>query len=140
MDDMIQVYQDYLDMEDEERNAIAVQAIDAIFAHLKEFYDDETVLKKIIDMFSVVCSVDEIIDEYEFNLFCLLTKANVTFEQFSEVMKYGQYEEIINDFFEFANSQGDEFIGELFVLTICIFSCKGTITVEEQSFIDEYFM
>lgn len=140
MDDIIHVYQDYLDMEDEERNAIAIQAIDAIFAHLNQNCDEETVLKRIIDMFSVICSADAVINEEEYNLFSLLTKANVTFTQFVEVMEYGQYEELINDFFNFANSQGEKFVGEVFVLAICIFACKGTITVEEQAFIDEYFM
>ena len=140
MDEMIEVYQDYLDMDDEKRNSIAMQAIDAIFAHLKELYDDETVLKKIVEMFSVICCVDGVISEEEYYMFSLITKANVSFEQFCEVMKYGQYEDFINNFFEFANSKSDEVAGELFVLAICLFTCKGTVTVEEQAFIDEYFI
>ena len=140
MDEMIEVYQDYLDMDVEERNAIAMQAIDAIFEHLQEFYDEETVLKTIVNIFGVVCSADGVINAEEYEMFSLLTKANVTFEQFCEVMQYGQYEEVINDFFEFANSQGDQFTNELFVLAICIFTCKGFMTTKEQEFIYNHFI
>ena len=140
MDEMIEVYQDYLDMDGEERNMIAMQAIDAIFEHLQEFYDEESVLKTIVSMFGVICSADGVISEEEYDMFSLLTKANVTFEQFCEVMQYGQYEDVINNFFEFANSLGEPFTSELFVLAICIFACKGSITIEEQEFIEEYFL
>ena len=139
MDEIIEVYQEYLDMDEEERNMIATQAIDKIFEHLQEFYDEETVLKTIVNIFGVICSADGEICAEEYDMFSLLTKANVTFEQFCEVMQYGQYEEVINDFFEFAESQGDQFTGELFVLAICIFTCKGSVTIEEQEFIEEYF-
>ena len=140
MEELIKIYQDYLDMDEEERNSIAIQTIDTIFEHLKEFYDDDTILKRIVDMFSVICSADGVISEEEYDMFSLLTKASVTFEQFSQVMQYGQYEEIINNFFEFANSQSDDFIGSLFFLTLCVFSCKGTITPEEQEFVYNKFI
>ena len=140
MDDLIEVYQEYLDMDEEERNSIAIEAIDNIFKHLQEFYDEDTILKTIINMFGVICSADGVVSKEEYDMFTLLTKANVSYKEFCDVMKYGEYEEVINEFIGFANSQGDDFVGELFVLAICIFSCKGTITVEEQEFVDEYLI
>lgn len=140
MDDMIEIYQNYLDMIDEERNDIARSASEKLFEHLTEFYDEESVLKTYINMFSVLCSVDGVISQEEHELFSFVTNTHVSYDEFFEVMKFGANSEMIENFFEFADSQGDEFIGNLFVLAICVFACKGTITVEEQEFIYEYFM
>lgn len=140
MDDMIEVYQSYLDMTDEERNAIARSASEKLFEHLIEFYDEESILKTYINMFSVLCTVDGVINHEEHKIFSIVTNTNVLYDDFFEVMKFGVKAELIEEFFGFANSQGDDFIGYLFVLAICIFSCKGTITVEEQEFIEEYFL
>ena len=140
MDDLLELYQSYLDMDYEERKMIATSASEKIFEHLNEFYDENSVLKIFIDMFSVLCSVDGVISAEEHEVFSSITKTNVSFDEFYEVMKFGANIEFVTDFFDFVNSQGDEFLGELFVLAVCMFSCKGEITIEEQEFIDEYFM
>ena len=55
-------------------------------------------------------------------------------------MKFGVDAEMIEEFFTFVDSENKDFLGDLFVLTVCTFACKGTITVDEQEFIEEHFL
>ena len=77
MNELIEIYQNYLDMTDEERKEVARSASEKIFATIAESYDEDSILEIYIYMFSVLCCVDGIISPEEHELFSYVTNTNV---------------------------------------------------------------
>ena len=140
MNELEELYQEYLDMEAEERNEIALQVSSEIFHYLVEKQSEDEVVNKYVTLYSILCCVDGEVTEIEYELFKFLTGSTSTFEEFYEVVKNGSNEEVIEEFFIFASNQGPDFITAIFVLAVSIFTSKGTLTVEEQEFIYKYLM
>ena len=139
MSDLIDIYQQYLDMSDEERNNIALMTMRSIFEYLESEADSEDeVLEFVLDMFSVLCCADGTINYEEYEMFKLVTGATVSYDEFFDAVKDGTDPEYVEGFFELVENLDDDFQSDIFVLALCLFTSKGTLTVSEQEFIDEY--
>ena len=53
---------------------------------------------------------------------------------------YGTDEEFIEQFFSFLYEEDDDFESSVFVFAICLFTSKGTLTVEEQEFLEIHLL
>lgn len=139
MNELIEVFQQYLDMDNETRQSIAQEATTNIFNHLEEFYDEDTVYDTYLLLVSVFCCVDGTINFEEYELFTAITGTSISYDEFYEVVKNGADLEAMEELFGFVHSQGDDFVGEVMVLAICFFTADGTFADVEQAFFDEYF-
>lgn len=140
MSELTNLYQKYLDMDDEQRNDIALQTMSEIFDYLNQYYDEDEVIEYVIRMFSVFASADGTINVAEYELFKYTTGATVSYDDFYEATKEGTHEDKVQELFEVLATESEDFISSVFVLAICIFTANGTLTVKEQEFVDKYFL
>lgn len=140
MSDLQDMFQQYLDMDTEERNNIAQEASNEILSVFEQTFEGDSMFEAYLQMFSIFCSADGELQYEEYELFTTITGTEVSYDDFFSAMQNELENTDIDEFFGFANDQGDDFMGSLIVLAICIFTCDGTLTVSEQEFIDEYFL
>ena len=140
MSELTDLYQKYLNMDDEERNDIALHTMNDIFNYLNQYYDEDEVIEYVVRMFSVFASADGTIHLAEYELFKYTTGSNVSYDDFYEATKEGTHEDKIRELIEVLETESEDFISDVFVLAICIFTANGTLTVKEQEFIDKYFL
>lgn len=138
MSDLTDLYQEYLDKDETERNEIASLAAEEIFEFLEESYDEEDVLDIFVSLFAVLCSVDGVINQAEYELFKYVSGIDVPYDEFYEVMKNGTNQDLIDQVAGVIEDEGEDFASAVFVLALCVFTSNGTMTVAEQEFIDTY--
>ena len=139
MSDYREIFQSYLDMDDESRNDIACKCVNNIMSHLEYLYDVDFAVARVMDMFSVFCCVDGVVNRDEYNLFIAATGADVDYDTFFEATNTGTYRSEIENLYNFLSVQDSDFVSEVFVLALCILASNGTLTVKEQQFLEEYF-
>ena len=139
MSDYREVFQQYLDMDSDERNAIASGCINNIMGYLEDIYDSDYAVDKVMDMFAVFCCVDGVVNRDEYSLFVEATGADVDYETFFNATSTGTYRSEIEKLYSFLSGQDQDFISEVFVLALCILASNGTLTVSEQEFLEEFF-
>ena len=139
MSQKLEIYQKFLDMDTDERNAYAKQTLDLMHKYLYQYYEEKVIVSYVISIFSVFSCADDTVNMAEYELFKYVTGARVSYDDFYETVKSGTSEELIEELYELLASESEEFIEYVLVLVICIYSCDGTITVEEQEFVDNFF-
>lgn len=140
MNELHELYQRYLDMDDETRNDIALSTMNEIFNYMNQFFGEDEIIYYVVKMFSVFSCVDGMVNLAEYELFKYTTGATVTYDEFYEATKSGTHEESINELYAMLSGEDEDFRTNVFILAICIFTVNGTLTVKEQEFIQGFFM
>ncbi len=140
MSELNDMFQQYLDMDDDERNAIAEEAAGAILNVFQQHFEGDDLFEAFLQMFSIFTMADSEITYEEYELFTSITGTEVSFDDFYNAIQNTYENTDIDEFFGFATEQDEDFMGELCVLAICILTCDGTLSVSEQEFIDEYLL
>ena len=140
MMELNEIYQEYLEMDDEERRVITKECVTSIYDYLKDNYGQTSAFHSLTNMFSVFGCVDGGISEVEYELFVSSTGVKCTFENFYEATKNGLSECNIENLMDDLEDDNEDFILDVFMLALLIFTSNGTLTVEEQEFIEKLFL
>ena len=129
----------YLNMSDEERMESALCASKTLTSYLESTFDGDDAYHAYLQIFSIFCCVDGIYQHLEYEFFKKFTTVDISYDEFTEWMDKAYEEVDINEFFEFASSQENEFKEALMVLMLCVITCDYSLHRDELKFIDEYF-
>ena len=55
-------------------------------------------------------------------------------------MQNGGSQYKIDELFDEISDENEGFFQDVFTLAVCVFTANGTLTVEEQCFLEEYFL
>lgn len=139
-DELMQMLQEYLDMDAERRNYVAQEASNAILNLFEEIFDGDKMFEAYLEMFSIFSSVDGQLAKEEYDLFINITGTEVSYEDFFDALQNELESANVEEFFDFINSQEEEIFGAFCMLAICIFTCDGTFSEEELEFFEAYFL
>ena len=135
-----EIYQEYLDMDNDTRNVITKECVTSIYDYLKDNYGQTSAFHSLTNMFSVFGCIDGGISEVEYELFVFSTGIECTYDNFYEATKNGTSECNIENLMDDLEDEEEDFILDVFMLAILIFTSNGTLTVEEQEFIEKFFL
>ena len=139
MSSLLEEVFDYLNMSDEDRFDKAFNASKALVGYLEPMFDGDDAYEAYVQIIAIICSVDGIYQHLEYDFFKKLTEVDITYDQFTEWMD-AEYEKVdLDEFFEFAANQEDEFKQALLELVLCVITCDYSLHRNELKFIDEYF-
>ena len=134
------LYEEFLKMDKETRFEIATECVSNIYGALKEYYGQTAAFHTLTQMFAVFGCVDGVILEEHHELFMATTKINCTYENYSEAMFRGDNEDVINDLFEEIMDEDADFLQDVCMLALCIFTINNQLTEKDKEFIEKYFI
>ena len=140
MDELLLMFETYVNMTEEERTTIALEASNAILDHFENIFEGEELFDAYLQMYSIFCCVNNDIAYEQYELFKNITGAQVQYEEFYPALTNCVENVNVEEFFAFAYEQGEEFVGALCILAICIFACDGKIDEIELKLINLYFL
>ena len=129
----------HLNMSDDERIEKALNASKTLMSYLQSMFVGEAFYNAYLQIYSIFCCADRDVKVAEYELFKILTDTNVTYDEFYRCIVAENKSVDLDEFFEFANNQDDDFKQALLEFTLCIFTCDHYIHRDELKIIDEYF-
>ena len=129
----------YLKISEDERLDKAFNTSKILVGYLEPMFDDDKAYQAYVQIFSIFCCADGICLHMEYDFYKKLTEGDITYDQFTEWMdkEYGEVD--LNEFFEFAGRQDDEFNETLKVFMLCVVTCDYSLHSDELQMIDEFF-
>ena len=129
------LYYYVLNLSYSERKNVARKASTEIKKTLEKSIDEDKILNVLLGgICTFICS-DNTVDPKEYDFFIDFTGTKIDYVSFIELVKPGANLDYIRWFRRFVDS--DEKLKSNFViLGLCFCACNGTITVEEQKFIE----
>ena len=140
MNELLEMFELYLNMDSEERDVIALEASNEIVSHLKQIFESDSLFEAYLQLYSIFSYADIKIQYEEYELFGKITGAEVSYEDFCSAV-LNEIENVdVNEFFDFVDEQNEDFQGNLCLFAVCIFTCDGVFDELEFKFIDTYFL
>ena len=134
------LYQEFLNLNKEAKTEIANECVSNIMKKLEEYYGQTAAFHTLTEMFSVFGCVDGVILEEHHELFMATTKVKCTYENYCEAMFRGDNEDVVNDLFEEIEDEDADFLQDVCMLALCIFTVNNYLSSKAKEFIEKHFI
>lgn len=129
------LYYQVLNLSYRERKNVARNTTNEIIKTLEKSMDDDKILNVLLGGISTFICSDNTVDPKEYDFFIDFTGIKIDYNSFIEFVKPGANLDYIRSFRRFVDSD-EKLKSDFILLGICFCACNGTITVEEQKFIE----
>ncbi len=130
-----EIYHQALNWSDEQRKEVATSATANIIRALRNNIPDDQISVLFLSGASTFICVDGVVNQDEYEFFTGFTGFEVDYDTFFELVKTGANPELVNIFKNLLQVD-DDLKNNFLVLGLCLCACNGTITVEEQKYIE----
>lgn len=128
-----EIMQDLLDSSDEERLGLAADSLKTIYSELEKCgLDSKDSASFILNSIKLFVSADKECSEEEYQFIKKLYDLKMSYDDFYDLTNHGSDPYFVEKFDELVDAFTVEGKTALCMFGLCILSCDGTLTVDEQ--------
>ena len=137
MSSLKEMYQKYLDLDDNSRVNIALNCGKEIISYLSSHdWNADQRMAFIVNLFKLFVSADKSTGDAEYNFFKRVTGYDCSYDAYFDAVNYGSNSDFVATFDNFIDSMPNDLKYSTLTFGLCVMACDGKLTVTEQQLLD----
>lgn len=137
MANLTELYQKYLDLDDQSRVNIALNCGKEIIAYLgNNGWNADQRMNFIVNLFKLFISADKSTGDAEYNFFVKVTGINCSYDAYFKACDYGAASDFVTMCDNAIDSMPNDVKYSTLTFGLCIMACDGRLTVSEQQLLE----